>query len=63
MPLNFVSRKVLAHQKFHGVATRYLGSYRGWHRMIDRLGQNITPTLCFLASLGKIRQFQQLTVT
>ena len=34
--------------KFHGVATRYLASYLGWHRMIDRLGQNVTPTLCFL---------------
>jgi len=50
-------------KKFNGVATRYLGSYLGWHRMIDRLGQNITPTLCFLASLGKTRQFQQLTMT
>jgi transposase-like protein/uncharacterized protein YdbL (DUF1318 family) len=50
-------------KKFHGVATRYLASYLGWHRMIDRLGQNITPTLCFLASLGKTRQFQQLITT
>jgi len=50
-------------KKFHGVATRYLGSYLGWHSMMNRLGQNITPTLCFLASLGKIRQFQQLAVT
>lgn len=50
-------------KKFHGVATRYLRSYLGWHRMIDRLGQNITPALCFLASLGKTRQFQQLNVT
>ena len=49
--------------KFHGVATRYLRNYLGWHRMVDRLGQSITPTLCFLSSLGKIRQFQQLTVT
>jgi phosphate/sulfate permease len=49
--------------KFHGVATRYLGNYLGWHRMIDRLGQNITPTLCFLSSLGKTRQFQQLIAT
>ena len=49
--------------KFHGVATRYLASYLGWHRMIDRLGQNITPTLCFLMSLGKTRQFQQLITT
>lgn len=50
-------------KKFHGVATRYLGNYLGWHRMIDRLGQNITPTLCFLASLGKTRLFQQLITT
>lgn len=50
-------------RKFNGVATRYLESYLGWHRMIDRLGQSITPTLCFLESLGKTRQFQQLIVT
>lgn len=49
--------------KFYGVATRYLESYLGWHRMIDRLGQHITPTLCFLISLGKTRQFQQLIAT
>lgn len=49
--------------KFHGVATRYLESYLGWHRMIDRLGQSITPTFCFLMSLGKTRQFQQLITT
>lgn len=49
--------------RFHGVATRYLASYLGWHRMIDHLGQNITPTLCFLTSLGKTRQFQQLITT
>lgn len=45
-------------RKFNGVATRYLRSYLGWHRMIDRLGQSITPTLCFLVSLGKTRQIQ-----
>jgi len=50
-------------RKFNGVATRYLRSYLGWHRMIDRLGQSITPILCFIASLGKTRQFQQLIVT
>jgi hypothetical protein len=49
--------------KFHGVATRYLRNYLEWHRMTDHLGQSITPTLCFLASLGKTRQFQQLTAT
>jgi len=31
--------------------------------MIDRLGKNITSTYCFLLSLGKIRQFQQLSAT
>jgi len=50
-------------KKFHGVATRYLKNYFGWHRMIDRLGQSITPTLCFQLSLEKTRQFQQLTTT
>ncbi len=49
--------------KFHGVATRYLGDYLGWHRMIDPFGQSITPIFCFLASLGKTRHFQQLIVT
>ncbi len=33
--------------KFHGVTTRYLGNYLGWHRMIDRLGKNITVNLLF----------------
>lgn len=32
--------------KSHGVATQYLESYLGWQRMIDRLGQNITPKAC-----------------
>ncbi len=45
-------------RKFNGVATRYLRSYLGWHRMIDRLGQSITPTICFIESLGKTRQIQ-----
>ncbi|MDP2224194.1 MAG: IS1595 family transposase, partial [Nitrosomonas sp.] len=49
--------------KLHGVTTRYLSSYLGWYRMIDHLGQNVTPTLFFLMSLGKKRQFQQLITT
>jgi transposase-like protein len=49
--------------KFHGVATRYLVNYLGWHRMLDRLGKSITPTVCFLASLGKTGRFQQLITT
>ncbi len=43
--------------KFHGVATRYLGTYLGWHRMVDRLGRNITPTSVFYQLLGKQGNF------
>lgn len=50
-------------RRFNGVATRYLKNYLGWYRMIERLGQSITPTLYFLSSLGKIRQIQLLTTT
>lgn len=50
-------------EKFHGVATRYLKSYLGWHRMLDRLGENFIPTTCLLETLGRKRQFQQLIAT
>lgn len=49
--------------RFHGVATRYLESYLGWHRMLDHLGQHVTPVACFIASIGKERRFQQLIAT
>lgn len=49
--------------RFHDVATRHLGSYLGWHRMIDCLSQSITPTVYLLSSIGKIRQFQQVIRT
>lgn len=48
---------------FHGVATRYLENYLGWHRMLDRFGQSITPTVCLLSSIGRIGQFQQAIAT
>lgn len=48
---------------FHGVATRCLPRYLGWHRMIDRLGQGATPTACLLASIGRTGQFQHAIVT
>jgi hypothetical protein len=43
--------------RFHGVATSYFTNYLGWHRMVDRLGKSITPTICFLTSLGKNKTF------
>lgn len=49
--------------KFHGVATRYLASYLGWHRMLDHLGKHVTPVACFIAAIGKERRFQQLIAT
>ena len=33
------------------VATRYLANYLGWWRMIDRMGQTLTPLTCIAAAL------------
>ncbi|MDA3921351.1 MAG: hypothetical protein PF501_11840, partial [Salinisphaera sp.] len=30
-------------ERFHGVATRYLNHYLGWHRMLDAVGDSVTP--------------------
>ena len=32
--------------RFHGVATRYLPSYLGWHRMLDKWRSNLDPRTC-----------------
>ena len=34
-----------------GVATRYLDNYLGWWRMIDRMGETLTPLTCIAAAL------------
>jgi len=47
--------------RFHGVATKYLKSYLGWRRLLERYQQDITPVICLLEALG--RQPQQLTNT
>jgi hypothetical protein len=49
--------------RFHGVATRYLGNYLGWHRMLERTGQRTSPIACFVAVLGEERRFQQPMAT
>jgi len=49
--------------RFHGVATRYLASYLGWHRMLDRQGAHATPIACFIAAIGRERRFQQTMAT
>ena len=38
--------------RFHGVASKYLPSYLGWHRMLDRLGNGATSRDIFAAALG-----------
>lgn len=38
--------------RFKGVATAYLDSYLGWHRMIDRDGDRLTAQSCLVAARG-----------
>ena len=38
-------------RRFKGVATRYLASYLGWRRMIEREGENLTAARCISAAL------------
>ena len=49
-------------RRFNGVATHYLPSYLGWHRLIDRRHHAISPSSFLSAALG-VNQIQQLTVT
>lgn len=39
-------------RRFHGVATRYLGNYLGWRRMIERHDREISPADLLRAALG-----------
>ena len=41
-------------RRFNGVATKYLASYFGWRRLLEREGEGdaITARRCFLAALG-----------
>lgn len=39
-------------RRFHGVATRYLGNYLGWRRLIERHERNISPIDFLRAALG-----------
>jgi len=38
--------------RFHGVATKYLGHYLGWHRMLERLKGLLIPARILQAALG-----------
>ena len=40
-------------QRFHGVATKYLGHYLGWRRMIERFGASLGPALWLTLAIGR----------
>jgi len=39
--------------RFHGVATKYLESYLGWRRLIERYAASITPAACLAEAIGQ----------
>ena len=49
---NYTSRLKGWMRRFNGVATRYLDSYLGWWRMIDRDGDHLTMTRVLAAASG-----------
>jgi len=48
-------------QRFHGVATRYLDHYLGWHRMLDAVGHAATPHRILAAARGHPYQHSMVT--
>lgn len=40
-------------QRFHGVATKYLGHYLGWRRMIERFGDHLNSALWLTLAVGQ----------
>ena len=49
-------------QRFHGVATRYLPNYLGWHRLLDGHESTLSPTKLMRVSLGR-EHYQRITGT
>ena len=48
----YQSRFKLWMARFKGVASKYLPSYLGWRRMIERDGERLTPRHCLAGALG-----------
>ena len=40
-------------RRFHGVATKYLGNYLGWRRMLERYQASINPMFCLREAIGR----------
>lgn len=49
--------------RFHGVATKYLENYLGWHRWLERWGENNSPLVGLQVALGREKSFQLLMQT
>ncbi len=49
-------------RRFHGVATKYLESYLGWRRMLERYRNTISPADCLREAVGRCPS-QQLIQT
>lgn len=49
----YVSRFDLWRARFKGVASKYLPSYLGWRRMIERDGDRLTPRHCLAEALAR----------
>jgi transposase-like protein len=49
---NYTSRFKAWMRPFNGVASKYLASYLGWHRMKDRDGERLTKQRCIYAAHG-----------
>jgi len=47
------SRWTVWMERFHGVATRYLNNYLGWHRMLDANRQELSPHRVLAAAFGR----------
>ncbi len=43
-------------KRFHGVATKYLGNYLGWRRMLERHQHQIKPDICLFEAVGRTSQ-------
>lgn len=43
-------------KRFNGVATKYLGNYLGWRRMLERYQAGITPDICLFEAVGRTPQ-------
>lgn len=40
-------------ERFHGVASRYLNNYLGWHRMLDANGAELSPHRVLSVAFGQ----------